>query len=529
MRRRSVQFSLMLSGIATIVLLSLDTRAQLMQTERYEREFKFADGVFSIMPLDGEGLMLVRDKEKYEGGKKIWEMVYLDANLKEIKTINLPMEPRNRLIGYEKSPGQVLLLFRQGETEKNDIELVEVNLHSDEHPRHVIKPELAMNFTHFTRVGNSAVLGGYVNREPSVLLYDLESENIKIIPGFFQKDTELVDLRVNVNQTFNVVLVERSQRDERKVVFQTYDDAGKLLLEDVVTIDNRLTIQTGMTSSLVREDLILAGTWGEGNSKQSNGFYALAVDPFGDQKIKFTAFGELDHFLDFQKESRATRIKQNTQEVIRNGGIPNYINYVMPYRLMEYEQGFLLFAEVYSPSSSFSDFSRPYNPYYYSPYYSPYGWYYPGFGRMYARPYSYGSRTRNDEIKTYESVVISFDQEGNVQWDRSLQLDDVRKSSMDRVAEFYQVNGELVFLYKDESELKAKWIILEDGGDDEFITQKLKLSNPDDEIRSEKEHEGGIQFWYDNKFFVWGYHTVRNNTLDKRVRDVFYINKIEVN
>lgn len=517
------------SSIVMLVSLSCHAYAQVLQTQRYEKEFKYADGVFSIMPLDAEGLLLVRDKEKYESGKKIWEMVYLDEDLQEKKTINLPMEPRNRLIGYEKSPGQVLLLFRQGETEKNDIELVEINLHGDDHPRHVIKPELAMNFTHFTRVGNSAVLGGYVNREPSVLLYDLDSKNIKIIPGFFQKDTELVDLRVNVNETFNVVLIERSQRDERNVVFQTYDKNGNRLLEDNVAINNKITLQTGITSSLVREDLILVGTWGEGNSKQSNGFYAVPVDPFGNQKIQFTALGELDHFLDFQKENRANRIKQNTQEVIRNGGIPNYINYVMPYRLMEYEEGFLLFAEVYSPSSSFADYSRPYNPYYYNPYYSPYGWYYPSFGRMYARPYSYSSRTRSEEIKTFESVVISFNHEGKVQWDRSLQLDDIRRRSMDQVAEFYYANGQLVFIHVEDSELKAKWISLEEGEEDEHITQKLRLPNPDDEIRSEKEQEGGIQYWYGNSYFVWGYHTVRNTTLEKRSRDVFYINKVEIN
>src|SRR5690606_12874439 len=107
---------------------------------------------------------------------------------------------------------------------------------------------------------------------------------------------------------------------------------GTKLLEDAVSIDNRITLQTGLTSALVREDLILLGTWGEGNSKQSNGFYALPVDPFADQKIQYTAFGELDHFLDFQKEKRASRIKENTRNVIANGGIPNYINFVMPYR-----------------------------------------------------------------------------------------------------------------------------------------------------------------------------------------------------
>jgi hypothetical protein len=515
--------------VAAPVMLPVTAVGQLQQTQLYEKEFKYSDGVFSIISLAEDGILLIRDREKFEGGKKIWEAVYLDGDLNEKKTINLPMEPRNRLIGYEKSPGQVLLLYRQGDTEKNNIELVELNLSGDEHPRHVVKPEVAMSFTHFTRVGNSAIFGGYVNKEPSVLLYELGSGSMKIIPGFFQRDSELVDLRANVNRTFNVVLIERSQRDERRVVFQTYDEHGQLLLEDVVTIDERRTLQAGLTSMLVREDLILLGTWGEGNAKQSNGFFALPIDPFGDQKIRYTAFGELSHFLDYMKESRAKRIKENTQEVVKSGGIPNFINYVMPYRIQEYEGGFLLFAEAYSPSSSFSDFSRPYSPYYYDPYYSLYGWYYPGYGRLYSRPYSYGYRSRNEEIKTYQSMVISFAPDGSVQWDHSLQLDDVRKSSLEQVADFHYVNGHIVFLQKEESEIKARWILPEDGEDDETVTQKILLPNPEDEIRSEKEEEGGIQYWYGNNFFVWGYHTVRNTTMKERVREVFYINKVEVN
>src|SRR5690554_3280059 len=108
--------------VIAFVLAPCFVWAQLQQTERYEKEFKYSDGVFSIISLGEEGIFLIRDRDKFEGGKKIWEAIHLDANLKEKKTISLPMETRNRLIGYERSPGQVLLLYRQGDTEKNNIE-----------------------------------------------------------------------------------------------------------------------------------------------------------------------------------------------------------------------------------------------------------------------------------------------------------------------------------------------------------------------------------------------------------------------
>src|SRR5690606_24794239 len=114
------------------------------------------------------------------------------------------------------------LLYRQGETDKSSYELVETNLDHDSQPRYIIKPELAVNTTHFSKVGTSIVLGGYVNKEPAFFVYDMVNDNIKLLPGFFQKDTEIVDMRVNENKkTFNVVLIERGVRNERSLVFQT--------------------------------------------------------------------------------------------------------------------------------------------------------------------------------------------------------------------------------------------------------------------------------------------------------------------
>ncbi|HEX5170913.1 MAG TPA: hypothetical protein VFW11_17180 [Cyclobacteriaceae bacterium] len=503
---------------------------QVSQPARYEEKFKYSDGVFTLISLKREGLVLVRDREKYESGKKIWEAIILDTALTKKKRVEFTVESRNKLIGFEYTPGQVYLLFRQGDTEKNDLELVELNLDRDDIPHYVINPELPLRLTHFSKAGSNIILGGYVSKEPSIILYSLSDKNIKVLPGFFQSDAELVDLRVNENNTFNVVLIDRALREERKAVFQTYDEKGALLLEDKVNIQSKLTLQTGITSLLKREDLMLLGTWGEGNSKQSNGFYALNVDPFADQKIQYVSFGELSRFLDYQKENRAKRIQENTRDVLQAGGIPNYTSYVMPYRVEEYQNGFLLFAEVYNPSSSgFNNYGSPYGPYYYNPYYSPYGWYYPGYGRLYSRPYSYGYNSRtNDEIKTFESVVVSFDEKGKVQWDYSENLEEVKRSSMEQVSDFNFTNNKLVFLHKKESELKIKSVVV-NSDESEEMTEKIRTYYPEDEIRSEKEGEGGSMYWYNNSFYVWGYQTIRNNTQEERVRDVFYINKIEIN
>lgn len=521
------------SGFLLMILLTAAmATAQVTQPVRYEREQKNSDDQFHIIPLGRDGIALFRERDKYKQNNRLWELIFLDADLKEKTALELEIKERHRMIGYEVSPKNIYFLFRTGETSKNDFVLIDISLDGVERGRYAIKPDLDFRLTHFIKAGRNFVFGGYVNNEAVIILFDPAANSLKVVPGFFQKDTELVDLRTNENGTFNTILMDRSNRGEKKVVFRTFDDTGKQLLEDDVVVDENITLLTAMTSTLQREDLIIAGTWGDRNAKQSSGFFTLSVDPFSEQKIKYVDYGSLENFLNYLNQKRAAKIKKQTKELASVGRKPAFSAHVMPFRIAEDDKGFYILAEVYQPSSSSSSMYSN-NPYYYNPFYSPYGYspfyngfYYPGMRRMY-RPYMYGPNSRNsNEIKSLETVVIHVDAQGNVKWDQSLKLDEVRIPALEQVGDFAVVNDVAFLLYKKESELKIKSIPL-GGGDALEEAQKIRTSDENDVIRSEKDTDSGVRHWYGNSFYVWGYQTIRNATRKDRVRDVFYINRID--
>lgn len=535
-RRPGRTWKVYLFGWLSLFLLSPLSilKAQVQQTERYEIIQEGSDEYFTVICLEEEGLALIREKDKYRGSKQLWEIITLNRDLVEQKKFDIEINQRHVLLGYEVDRNKLYLLFRTGETSKNSLELIEVSTtEGSETGRYDISPELDFKVTHFNNVGPNIILGGYVTNEPAILLYETADNSIKVIPGFFQKDNELVELRVNQNETFNAVLIDRSLRTERKLVYKTFDSTGKLLLEDVVPIDEDKSLQNSLSSSLEREELLLLGTWGEKQGKQSLGFFSVAVDPFSQQKINYFHFGSMEHFLDYLNPKRAEKIKESTQDAILDGRKPSFTSYVMPFKIEETSEGFLMLAEVYNPSSTMSPYynspyGHPYsaNPYYY---YNPF-WpgYYPGM-RMY-RPYMYGDQfhNNNDNIKLYETVVAAFDPSGKLLWDQSVALDDLKRPALEQVSDFYTDDQNLYFIYKKESELKIKTISLEEGTVSE-VTEKIKLKDPIEEIRSEKELEDGLRHWVGNTFYFWGYHTVRNpDNKEDRVRDVFYINKIVV-
>lgn len=519
--------------ILLAVIIPVSLVAQITQPHRYELIQKGSDDYFTIIPLKEEGLCLLRHKDKYNAGKRVWEFILLDTALTEKKVITFELDNRNNFVGYEYSPGVVYFLYRTGETNKNTLQLVAFSTSGEEKGRYEIKAELDFKLTHFIKAGDRMILGGYVNKDPVILIYEMATNLIKVVPGFFQKDNELVDLRTNENQTFNVVLLDRSTRAEKKMIFRTFDQQGEMLLEDIVPIEDKKSLQTNLTSTLEREELMVVGTWGDRQAKQSAGFFSLKVDPFTEQTVKyFDLANSLEHYLDDIKPKRAERIRKASEADSKEGRNPDYANYIMPFRLQEHKDAFLMLAEVYNPVSASGPNSNslygPYgamaygNPYFYNP-----GYYYPN--RMY-RPFPYtGNNAKNsDEIKTTQAVVVAFDGGGNVLWDYGMKISDVNRLSLEQVSDFYYADKKLFLLYRSkEAELHAKIVSIVDG-EGGVIKTKVELSDPADEFRLEKEQEGGVRQWVANSFYVWGYQTIRNVNKNDRSRDVFYINKVVV-
>lgn len=515
-----------------IVLCSVSDLAfsQISQPHRFEREQKGSDEYYTIISLKEEGLALLRVLDKYDGGKRKSEIVLLDTALNEKGTIEFEVEQRNSMLGYEYVGGNLVVLYRMGENAKKLLFLNFDIATRKETARVEINPELEFKITHFSKVNDHIVLGGYVSDDPAVILFNLTDKQIKVLPGFFQKDTELVDIRVNQNNTFNTIITDRTDRASRKLLFKTFDENGNVLLEAGAPIDEDVVLQTSISSSLEREDLIVMGTWGQRAGRQSSGIFAWQVDPFNEQKIVYKYFGQLNGFFDYMNPKRARRIKEKTKQDLQDNKRPDFATYFVPFRILEHKDGFLMFAEVYDPQSSSPYYANPYynNPAFYGSGISPY-WpgYYPGM-RMYRAPYMYGSNVKNsDQIKTISSSVLAFDPKGNLLWDYSLKLDDMNSAALEQEADFYYDSSALTILYKKESEvIQKRFIIGSDKSEENKI--KVKLSDPIDEIRHETEQEGGILHWTGNTFYMWGYQTIRNTTKEDRVRDIFYVNKVVV-
>jgi len=511
-----------------LLIAGVTTMAQLSQPARFEKKKKSGDHDFTVVSMGEKGIALIRDQQKYQRGDNLWELIIVDSTLQETWAKELIIENRFNLIGHEYRDEVLYFLFRVGETEQGKLKIIKVDFKAGQTEEHNYEPELNIRLTHFNVVANQVVLAGYVSNQPTVLLYDLSNDHAKIIPGLLLDNAELLDVRINVNKTFNVLIAERESKLKKRLISKTFDQAGAMLLDDVIEVDPDKVILSGFTSTLIRDELMVVGTWGEGTLKQAAGVFTVLVDPYTEQKISYFDFAQFNHFLDYLKPKAAAKIKMKSENRRKLGKIPEFKANVLPARIEETKNGFLFYMEAYYSSANVNNNrwnNNPYGNYPYSPYsYNPYRSFNSPFNYGYGYPYTFGNNNMPD-TKMLQGSLAVFNEKGELVADHGLKLDNLKMVSPEQVSDFVYAPTKCTLIYSKEKEIRYQVSQL-DGVAlmDEKIS--IQLKSPTESVRSDDNEVSLARFWYGSFFFLFGNQTIRSSEGENR--DVFYINKIKI-
>lgn len=488
---------------------------------------KSSDQPYEIITMNREGLALVRDLQKYAQGNKRWQVDILDTLLVRQWTTELDLDNRLNLVGFEHVPGRLYLLFRESQTTYYNFELLMLDLATRTFEKDRVKFDLNFQLTHFTVAGTTALFGGYINSEPAVLLFNHDNDKPKVLPGLFTHNISLLDLRANHNQSFNVLLLEDRRGGSQRLILRTFDSGGNLIIEDLVSIDPRFTLLSGLTSRLMLDDMMVVGTYGEGHAKEVLGFYSLKVDPFADQPVTYTDLPSIAHFLDYLPEKKAKKILAKASSEREAGRIPRYKTNLLPIRVEEVGKAYYVFAEVFHPPSNVTYYpygSPSYNYYYGSPLGSPANPYRPS---GYDAPINQ-DQLRNNDVRMIESLVLRFRSPTSLPDGIALKYEDVRRPILDQTGDFALRGDSVVLAYKYKTDI----IYLPESNDPlsrpESGKTSVRLLRDNDVLKEEDEDAGGLRHWYGRHAYAWGYRRVRATVNDEaETRYVFYVNRLD--
>ncbi len=501
--------------------------AQPKQTYRMEIPGKASDEPFEVISLNTEGLALIRDLKKYAQGNKKWQVELVDTTLTRFWSTELDLDSRLNLVGFEHVPGRLYLLYRETQTTYYNFLLVTMEFSSRSIQIDKVRFDLNFQLTHFTVAGRTALFGGYVNSEPAVLLFDHSSDKPKILPGLFAKNISLLDVRANQNESFNVLLVENRRTEKHKLILRTFDSSGNLIIDDVIEIDPRFSILSGTTSRLIHDELMIVGTFGEGNQNQALGVYSAVVDPFSEQPVTYTDLASIDHFLDYLPEKKARKIKSKVAREKTEGKVPGYKANLLPIRLEEMDNRYYLFAEMYHPASNttYYPYGSPAWNNYYNSYLSPGN---PNRSAGFDNPYPNEPMVRNTEVKMIQSVLLRFRTPASAPEGVTMKFDDVKRPVLNQSGDFILDGDSVIMVYKQKNE-----ILYQRESDDPMmrpLPEKITAAmlEPNDFFKDEDDGAGGVRAWYGRHVYAWGYRRVRATTDgDVESRYAFYVNRLD--
>ena len=512
----------------SLAFCSLQCLAQLSQPKRYEMEKQNTDDYFTVLPSGQEGVIILRDTDDYRKGEgDVWHVVSLDTDLEERWNKEITIDVKFNIKAYDLKDNHVYLVFREGEYAKSDYHLIRIGVLDGEVERFDISNEIELELSHLTLLGDRLILGGYVRYSPTLMSYKLGNDKLEVVPGFFKDRSDIVDLRANDNNTFNVVTLEKDYAGWF-LRLRMYSQSAEILFEREVRMQSQKRVLSAKSTGFVNGNIALAGTYGASKSNYSQGVYFAVVKPEGqDNIIKYYPFSEFEHFFDYMKPSRASRLKEKAKKRAGAGKEYKFSQRLLLNQLRSTTDGYLLSAEVYHPRFDQTNRRPFFNDYFGMPY-TMNGTNFDNraYSRYSKQPNSLVNLENANGFEYHQAVVIELGAKGGLKWDNSFAIDDIETQSLEQVVHLGRSGDKINMVYLHED--VARYKTIEQDEDLDQGEQELTLLYGTDEVKHNYGGIGGAIHWYDEVFLVWGYQRVENEVVPdvEPRRNVLFINKL---
>jgi hypothetical protein len=499
---RWLQNKLSFLALAICLISYANLCAQVNQPRRFEVPLNNYDTRFEIIPAEEAGLFLYR---VYQTNKQSeMQLIRLDTAFNEKWSGFLPFERNYLLMGKRAYKNNLYLLLRYRDYTKNDLFLVVVNSDNGAYTRHTIRGFIPFSPTEFQVTDQAVLVGGYYNRVPLVLHYSLKTNSSKVLPGIFNESGELTQVRTYEDGSFDVLISAMNFERRRTIWIKNYDGDGNLNRNFSLDAEQNKHLIFGRAIKTNNNNQIVAGVYGTRSAEFSHGIFIASIDPSGLQQIRYYNFGDLENFFKYMKAKREQRVKSRIERRKRVR-----FNYrFLVHELVEYDNQFILLGEAFYPKYTTVD-----------------------RGGYFFTPVGYSGIVRNGRIFDgyyyTHAVVMGFKPNGDLVWDNSFEINDVRTFTLEQFVKLETDENQINLLYLFDNNIRTKIIrdneVLEGKSVDPILTGR-----PDEIVRRNYSNDiNKLEYWYSDYLYAYGVQEIENKSdKNKPSRRVFYINKI---
>jgi hypothetical protein len=498
---RSLCSVLLLTGAVTV-------QAQVQQTRRFELPVFARERNFEIIPAGAHG-MYVYQGAFTEKGEQLF-LIRLDTAFQEKWSGYLPVERNYILVGKKSLDNKLFLLYRYRDYSRNDLQLFIIEGADGNYTRHIIKSFIPFAPTEFQLTKKAALVGGYYNRVPVVLHFSFGTQKSKVLPGLFNETGELTQIRTYPNNEFDVLISARNFQKQRTIWIKNYDEEGGLIRNFSLDAEESKHLIFGRAVKTGGDMQLVAGVYGSRSAEFSRGIFISSIDPSGMQQTRYYNFADLENFFKYMRAKREQRIKSRIERKKIKGKKIRFNYRFLVHEIIPYKNQYILLGEAFYPR--YTSLDRSSYGSFFTPFVSP------------------GAIVQNgrvfDGYYYTHAVVMCFDVNGNLLWDNSFEINDVRTFTLEQFVKMEVQEDKIALLYLYENEIRTK-IIKGDQVLEGKATDPIRTLNEMDIVRKEFADKNKLEYWYSDYLYAYGIQEIVDQS-QKALgrRRVFYINKI---
>lgn len=496
-------------ALALFLGANLSCLAQIQQSARFETPLTEVENeYFKVISVRQQGLVMYR---RLTGRKEDQiELIRVDTSLNEVWKGYIAIDPNVALIHSQVRQNILFILFKNRNYAVGDFQIVAVQIRNGNFGSYTVKNLIPFSPTEFVITNEAAMIGGYYNYRPLILHYSFSTQQSKILPGFFNEPGELTQIKAYDDGSVDVIVSAKNFEKRKSLWIRNYDARGSLIKTTILQPDEKKNLIFGRSIKTPGGEQIVSGVYGR-QSEYSRGVFIAAVNATGEYKINYYNFADLEHFFNYMKAKREKRVKERIERRRVKGKKIRFNYRILVHELVPYGDQYVLLGEAFYPHYTYP------NRNFYQSTMAP---------SFYMNPLVRGDLVF-DGFQYTHAVVIGFDKAGNLLWDNSFEINDVKVMKLDQYVKIQAQDNRIVLLYLFENTIRSKIIsnaqVLEGKT---FDDMKMKFS--DDFVKNRDTETSKLDYWYKDNFFAYGVqrvHNQREGTVGM-YRKVFFINKI---
>ncbi len=410
--------------------------AQPEKPRRVEIETRSNADQMHVVPVESEGVILFTEVSQ---GK--YTFTRYNTDLKEDWTVDCIVNGMLSLNKYVYRDKALYLLFNRYKSP--NYQIIKLNVRAGFAEKYDFYSLDRLDIVDFDAIGSNAFIAGKTRNEPILLHVNLPAKKARLLPSAFRNRTDIQSLTVDtLSRTLHATYVEGKSRS-KNVIVKTFTPEGESVRNIALTASGQkdYDLLNGKLSALGDSVELVIGTYGtqgpvyaratsynyfgygwgsfyQGTADYSQGIYISKLQN-GEELPEVLQLHRLQELLSVYG-AEAAGADGKPHQLRKSQGRDLRLQYrLLVHDIIERNGQYVMIAEAYYP-----EYRTNYN----SMYPGPMGWGY-GYGAWGGMPYNRNMPIFDGWVYTH-AVIAGFDRQGNLVWDNSFEISDVKTFSL---------------------------------------------------------------------------------------------------